>query len=537
VPRWTRRAAVLCVVASAVVVFPPWSSMGPNSIGLPLSCVGITGLLGSAIVAQVYRYRHVSHVSQQLQTKWPVSGLAVTIVGFGALVALFIIYSESPGSLPLLVRHATFLLGAFSAWRFPFVFIPLTVGVAVLRHRLFDIDIIINRTLVYGGLTAGVIAFYVLVVGYLGSLFRSGDNLVISLLATGLVAVLFQPLRERLQRGVNRLMYGERDDPYAVLSRLGRRLEATLAPATVLPTIVETTMQALKLPYAAIAVHQDDGFAIAASAGTPVDRPLVLPLHYQGETVGQFLLGTRAPDEPFSQPDRRLLDDLARHTGIAVYVVRLTTDLQRSREKLVTAREEERRRLRRDLHDGLGPTLASLFQRLDVAGALAPHDPDAAVAMLDDLKTQVKGTIADIRQLVYALRPPALDEYGLVASIRQHASQFDGALGLHVTISAPEHLPILSAAVEVAAYRIALEAMTNVTRHAGAQTCQIELRVDDALSLEITDDGAGLSAQYRPGVGVTSMRERAAELGGECRIESGSPGGTRVLARLPFAGS
>src|SRR5207247_5901746 len=228
---------------------------------------------------------------------------------------------------------------------------PLSFGFAMLRYRLWDIDIIINRTLVYGALTAVVVGVYVLVVGTLGTLLHTFGDFPISLLATGLVAVLFQPLRARLQRGVNRLMYGERDDPYAVLSRLASRLQATLAPESVFPTIVETVAQALKLPYAAIALKQDDEFITAASYGLSQDNPFILPLVYHTEPIGELLLAPRAPGEAFTAADRRLLEDIAHQAGAAAHAVRLPADLQRSREHLVTAREEERRRLRRDLHD------------------------------------------------------------------------------------------------------------------------------------------------------------------------------------------
>jgi signal transduction histidine kinase len=203
---------------------------------------------------------------------------------------------------------------------------------------------------------------------------------------------------------------------------------------------------------------------------------------------------------------------------------------------LVTTREEERRRLRRDLHDGLGPTLASLAQRLDTARILVPRDPNAAVALLGDLTAQVKTTITDIRRLVYALRPPALDELGLVSALREHAAHYNESNGLSISMEAPERLPPLPAAVEVAAYRIVLEALTNVARHAHARTCHIhlELREAQVLYLEVTDDGGGLPKDYHAGVGLTSMRERAMELGGECRIEPGPTHGIRVVARLPL---
>ncbi len=525
------------------------------------------GAMIAAAVSMVLRFRRAQGEERQ-QLKWVAYAAALMISGLG--VVYLITHSVNSPAVELSADVLAALL--FAAF-------PTAVGIAMLKYRLYDIDLLINRTLVYGALTAMVVALYVLVVGALSAVFQTNGSFIISLLATGLVAVLFQPVHERLQRAVNRLMYGERDDPYAVISRLGRRMEDTLTPDAVLLILVETVAQALKLPYVAIALATTDhrplttdtdqnrerapegstenrglgdgyrspvlgspeAFAIVASSGTPVDKRLILPLVYQGETIGQLLLAPRAPGEAFSPADHRLLDDLARQAGVAVHAVRLTTDLQRltadlqrSRERLVTTREEERRRLRRDLHDGLGPTLASLAQRIDTARGLVPRDPDAATALLSDLKTQIKATIAEIRRVAYALRPPALDELGLVPALREHAAHYDQANGLRVSLEAPEELSLLPAAVEVAAYRIVLEALTNVARHAHAQRCRIRLSLADALCLEIIDDGSGLPVDCRAGVGLTAMRERAAELGGVCRIEPGATGGTHVWARLPL---
>jgi signal transduction histidine kinase len=223
--------------------------------------------------------------------------------------------------------------------------LPLSLGFAILRSRLWEIDLIINRTLVYGILSVCVVGVYVLVVGGLGALIGTSGNLVISLVATGLVAVLFQPVRAWVQRGVNRLLYGQRDEPYSVITQLSQRLEGTLAPDAVLSTIVETVAQALKLPYVAILLKQEDTFRLAASAGALVGEPLVLPLVYQAETIGQMRLAPRTPGEPFTPADRRLLDDLARQTGLAAHAVQLTADLQRSHEQLEQRVQERTREL------------------------------------------------------------------------------------------------------------------------------------------------------------------------------------------------
>ena len=418
---------------------------------------------------------------------------------------------------------------------FAVLFVPIFTYIAIVRYRLYDIDVVINRTLVYGALTVLVVGIYVVAVGGLGALFQARGDLSISLLATGLVAVLFQPLRSRLQRDVNRLMYGERDDPYAVTSRLGRRLEATLAPESVLPTIAETIAQALKLPYAAILLKEGEGFRSAAAYGSPRGEPETLPLVYQREEIGRLVLSPRSPGESFSDADRRLLEDLARQAEVAVHAVRLTADLQRSRERLVATREEERRRLRRDLHDGLGAQLAGLNVQAGTLRRLIPQDPVAADELAVELREELRAAISDIRRLVYDLRPPALDDLGLAEALRQLAARYDSKdKPLRVQVETSENFPSLPAAVEVAVYRITQEALTNVARHAQAKTCVVQLDVNRDVMLEIVDDGVGIPAGRSAGVGLSSMRERAAELGGSCVVEKASKRGTRVLVRLPL---
>ncbi len=356
-------------------------------------------------------------------------------------------------------------------------------------------------------------------------------------------------------------MYGERDDPYAVLARLGSRLEATLVPEKVLPTIVETVAQALKLPYVAIALlREQETFtgtvagtagAIAAaeaqemdivtSYGAPTADPVRVPLVYQAETIGYLLLAARA-GETFGKADSRLLTDLARQAGVAVYAVRLTTHLQHlteslqlARERLVTTREEERRRLRRDLHDGLGPTLASLTFKVDAARNLLRQDSARTDTLLAGVREQAQEAITDIRRLVYDLRPPALDELGLLSALHEQATHYQHQ-GLEVVFHTPSSLLPLPAAVEVAVYRIAQEALTNVARHAEAQHCLLRLRIDsEAVHLDIEDDGKGIPAGHRIGVGLHAMHERVSELGGSCAIMRGASGGTLIQVRLPLA--
>ena len=484
----------------------------------PLLLVGVFG----ALAAVVARFRHSRGIERE-QVKWLAYAGAMGILGLSGMNAWM---ASRPGDL------VAYELTLSTVW-ITLTLIVAAAGIAILRHRLYDIDLLINRTLVYGTLSAGVIGIYILLVGALGALFQSSGNLAIALLATGLAALLAQPLRARLQRSVNRLMYGERDDPYTVLSRLSQQLKTTLAPTAVLPNIAEAIAQSLKLPYVALALKHGTHLETAAAYGMPAGEPVRLPLVYQAETVGQLLVEPRAPGEAFTPAERRLLEDIALQAGIAAHAVQLTLDLQRSRERLVTAREEERRRLRRDLHDGLGPTLASLSMQLDAAQALVADNPREGVALLGVIRREMQETIGTVRRLVYALRPPVLDQFGLVAALREHALHLQRD-GLLIAVEASSDRPSLPAAVEVATYYIVVEAMTNAARHARARHCAVRLTVGESwVDIAVTDDGAGLPPAYRPGVGIQSMRERAEELGGSFSLEAAAGGGTRVRARLP----
>ena len=460
------------------------------------------------IAAVVIRFRR-SRGAERQQMKWFLYAVAPLLL------------TPLEGLLPPVVGDLVF------AWML--IAFPVAIAIAVLRYRLDGIDVVINRTLVYAALTAVVVGVYVFVVGYLGASLATNGDLTISLIATGVVAVLFAPLRDRLQRGVDRLMYGQRAEPYAALSRLGSRLESTLAADAVLPTIVTTVREALRLPYSAITL---DG-QVAAASGEPVGRTVDLPLLYQNRPMGSLELGLRPGEDGFSAADRRLLADLARQAGVAVSAVRLTADLQRSRERLVATREEERRRLRRDLHDGLGAQLAGLTVQTGVLRGLIRRDPDAAEELAAELRAELRNAIGDIRRLVHGLRPPALDELGLVGALQRLAESLDTG-ELRVTVDVPDGVPALPAAVEVAAYRVVQEALTNVVRHAGARTAAVRLAVDpDSLTVDVTDDGRGLPADLVAGVGMSSMRERAAEMGGTCEVQAAPGGGTRVVAVLP----
>jgi signal transduction histidine kinase len=408
-----------------------------------------------------------------------------------------------------------------------FVMMPLAIAIGILRYRLFDIELVINRTLVYLALTACVAAVYIAVVASFNALI--GSRGLAGLLAVGLVAVMIQPLHARLQARVDRLIYGDRANPYAALQRLDARLRETLTPSEVVQAVVESVAEALRLPYAAVEFERGEDVQVIASHGI-VGRGKIerRELSYRGEQVGRLAVEV-PPGRTLASADETLLDDLASHVGVAVQSVSLTAELQQSRKDLVTAREEERRRLRRDLHDGVGPTLAAMSMKLEVLNDRVAGEDHAIVEQLGE---EVQETITDIRRLVYELRPPALDEFGLVPALAEQASRLS-ASGSNFEVRGPDDMPQLPAAAEVATYRIALEAMTNVSKHAGATSCEVELSLNGGIRLTVSDNGDGLAPGARQGVGMSSMRERAAEIGGELSIESGDQG-TVVTAILPL---
>lgn len=407
--------------------------------------------------------------------------------------------------------------------------VPAAIGLAVVRHRLYEIDVVLNRSLVYAGLTGALVALYTALVWVLGRPL-SADAWA-GAVAVGIIGALVLPLRTWLQGVVDRAMYGDRGDPYAALSRLTTRLQAAAAPGAALPALAEVIGTSLRLPY----VRVEAATGEHASAGELNGGPLhEVPLDHQGERVGRLLLEGRDRG-PLGVRDLQLLTELARPAGAAVSAAALSDALSASRARLVQAREEERRRLRRDLHDGIGPTLAGVALGLDLIAARLEDDPPAARSLLAELKAETATAVDDVRRLVHGLRPPALDELGLVRALRQQTDRL--ALrcpGLEIRVEAADPLPPLAAATEVAAFRIAVEAVTNSVRHADARLCRVRVTADDALQVEVVDDGAGIVDGGDRGVGLGAMRERAAEVGGVCTVAPAGVSGTRVLAVLPL---
>ena len=415
--------------------------------------------------------------------------------------------------------------------------IPASVAVAIVRYQLLDIRLVVSRALTWALLSLVAIGAYAALVALLDSLIASQVGR--SAAVTVFVALIIAPVLPRLQHLVDRALYGDRNDPARVASRVGEQLSAGL------PGVVAAIRSALRLPYAALIVDNTivaedgtppDADALLAAAPHTVESRAVVPLdlEYGGQVVGSLEVGVRSGESTLSSADRNVLALVAVPLAVAVHATRLSNELQSSREKLVSAREEERRRIRRDLHDGLGPTLTGIAFTADAAANTVTTDAARAHELLATLRADTRTAISDIRRLVDDLRPPALDELGLVGALRQRADQLsfraDGAF-IQVEVSA-DGLPVLPAALEVAAYRIATEALTNVVRHSRATSAVLALRCGADLEIEVSDDGPPNGA-WRPGVGLHAMRERAAELGG--KFEAGpTPRGGVVHASFPL---
>jgi signal transduction histidine kinase len=484
-------------------------------------------------VSQFFRYRRATSEVERLQTRWVIFSLFVMALGIvvgSFMTELWANQAGAPRGFILLIAYPFLMLTTLP--------LPVAITFAILRYKLWNIDLIINRTLVYGILTALVLGIYVAVVGGLSAVFNATDNQVFALIATGIVAFSFQGLHQRVQRTVNRMMFGQRDEPQVVLSSLSRQLQTAILPEDLLQTSTATISTSLKIPYVAIAVQQGANIFKQAEYGRNGFPTQTFALIHQNETVGELIVGQRSPNETLNPADQSVLASIAGQLGAVVYAVRLQSDLQTAREKLVIAREEERRRLRRDLHDGLGPALASQTLKIDAALDSLTVDPDEARGLLTDVKAQSQKLVTDVRRLVYELRPPALDEIGLVGALSSAVAQLRATeKGLNILIETPPSLPELPAAVEVAAYRITMEAITNVIKHADAHNCTVRLTVTEKpaqLRLEIQDDGKGLPLPVTSGIGLQSMRERAEELGGMFDISAAASGGTRVEVSLPL---
>jgi len=411
-----------------------------------------------------------------------------------------------------------------------------SVAIGVVRPQTGDIDALVGGTLVYGGIAVGVVVVDLLVLAAASRLL--GDRLAerqVTLVVLVLAVAAYGPLRSWLTAVVRRRLMGRRDERYEVVSALAERLEQTGSLEEQLPALAGAVAEAFRVSYVRVEVLGPGGEGVSATHGVAPRATRSFPISYRGERIGALDLPDGGIRGMLSRRDEALLLDVVRQAATAVRSMLLARQLQESREQLVLSREEDRRRIRRDLHDGLGPVLGGVAMRLDAAGNAVSTDPQTAHRLVVQSRAEITEALADVRRLVHGLRPPALDDLGLLAAVEQQASRSRTA-GLDVAVEA-DALDGLPAAVEVAAYRIVSEALTNVTRHADARSAVVSLAAGPAdLAVEVRDDGRGIDAAAVAGVGLRSLRERVEELGGRYEVVCPPSGGTTVRAWLPIGG-
>lgn len=478
-----------------------------------VATVALAAGTGGAVASMIARFRRAGGDERQ-QLLWFLFAVAV-------LVVTLVFAAVASGAL----NELSFVLALIGLTG-----VPVAIGVAILEYHLYDIDQVINRALVYGALTIVVAGLYVASVGLITVTFDRALGLAASLLATVVVAVAFQPLRARLQRVADHLVYGQRNEPAAALSTLARQLHAAPDPRGVPEQLVATVASALKLPFVAIELDNNDGPQTVAERGSRPPEFERLSIEWRGERLGELIVGG---DTRLRDSDRRLLRDVVRQAAPALAAIQLTRALERSRQQLVVAREEERRRLRGDLHDGLGPQLAGITMGLDAVSNLIDADPRAARHAVARVRERSRQALDTVRAVSRGLRPPILDDLGLVSALEEHARAL-ATSGHRIEVVSGGVLTELPAATEVAAYHICLESITNAARHAQASRTTVEVRRQGrSVHVEISDDGCGIPQGIAGGVGLASMRDRADELGGLCEVSSRTPRGTTVRAVLP----
>jgi signal transduction histidine kinase len=497
-----------------------------------LTVGGIGSLVASlaALTALVLRFRRSSGDERQ-QIRW------LAYVGIAALVLMVGTFATEGN---IVVNNVFFFLFFIVLA----IGVPAAIGIAILKYGLYEIDVVIRRTLVFGALAAFITGIYVVVVVAIGT--QTTDSLIPSLVATAIVAALFQPIRRRVTRLANRLVFGKRAEPYEVLARFSDRVGSAYAAGDILPRTARVIAEGTGARHVEIWLRVSDTLQPSASwpsNGVPgASDPQIQEIRHQDESLGEIRVWT-APGQPLRPSEEKLLRDLASQTGLVIRNLTLTgelqarvdelsvrtRELQESRMRIVQAHDAERRRLERNIHDGAQQHLVALAVKLRLAGAAAAKDPDRAAAQLEELRDQTDLALTTLLDLASGIYPAELEEQGIGAALATQGR----AAGVPVSVDTDgvDRLPI---EIEAAVYFVCLEAIQNAAKYARAAGVRVHLaRDDDALSFRVEDDGVGFdSAEMQRGTGVQNMRDRLAAFGGEVAITSTPGVGTTVSGRL-----
>ena len=553
--RWVERLAVVALFMLEVgALFSPTfteyeglrNPLGISAAGSFLDAVAVIGWLSyiptvvAAGISQVFRFRR-SRGEERERLKWFAFGGLLIAIGW-----ILIMFSFDDTQTDVLSRSLTvpYLIG--------FLAFPILCGVAILRYRLFDIDVAIRRTVVFGALAAFITGVYVAIVVGLGALIGSGEEptAVLEIAATVVVGLAFQPVRERVTRFANRLVYGERATPYEVMAALSRRVAETVSVAETLPEMARTSASGIGATAARVRLALPRGGRTVwwpDEGDRPVTEPdIAVAVHHGGEDIGEIAVW-KPKGEPVTPGERALLEDLASQAGLTLHNVRLTEELaaravdlaaqseelRRSRERLVTARDVQRRRLERDIRDGPQRSLLGIAGALREVTVVLDRDPDEAVAVLDELGERAGSTLEGLRDIARGIFPPLLADKGIVAALEAHIRK----VGANATIEAPEAFASarFDPEIETTVYFCCLQAIQNVMRHSGNALSVVRLEVDGGdLSFVVEDGGPGFDPASVPhGMGLQIMEDRVAALAGELFVTSAPGRGTRIAGRVP----
>lgn len=530
----------------------PTAIGGPAAINL-LQALGMSILLAllGAGAALIVRLRRASGEERE-QIKWVVY-VAALIVAVLLVAGFAMKLHPLVGVIGFTVWSSLFALG-----------IPVAMGFAILKYRLYDIDLIINRSLVFGALAAFITMVYVAIVAGLGALIgaRGQPNLILSIVATAIVAFAFQPVRERIERIANRLVYGPRATPYEVLSQFTERVAGSYASEEILPKMAEVLAHGTGAARADVWLRLGDHIAPAAAwpSGDGITRgsmtlagdqltaapavTRVVPVRHQGELFGALSINKR-PGEALTPVEEGLLKDLAAEAGLVLRNVRLTAELQArlteiseqaaelraSRQRIVATQDAERSRLERNIHDGAQQHLVALTVKLRLAAAQAKKDAQRARQMVRALETETNEALQTLRDLARGIYPPLLREKGLVAALQAQADRME--VPVHIAANGVERYP---AETEAAVYFSCLEALQNVAKHAEAAHVELVLEQrHNGLIFSVIDDGKGFEPEHvAGGSGLRNMADRIEALGGSFAIGPGLDGGTAMHGSLPL---